>query len=148
MVTLIISTKNEPYRTVNFIFSASPFFTVDFIDEDGNLLVPKMIRPIIEYDETRLGASKGAIRQYRHQNLHVREYPDHYSVHIDRIDPRTDPFGHLLVDAPEYLTALAIMLSCVLFEECKKFNSHYPSGTKSYLIDTLLTCHICGLHGN
>ena len=86
---------------------------MDFIDEDGNLLVPKMIRPIIEYDETRLGASKGAIRQYRHQNLHVREYPDHYSVHIDRIDPRTDPFGHLLVDAPEYLTALAIMLSCL-----------------------------------
>jgi hypothetical protein len=113
MVTLIISTKNEPYRTVNFIFSAPPFFTVDFIDEDGNLLVPKMIRPIIEYDETRLGASKGAIRQYRHQNLHVREYPDHYSVHIDRIDPRTDPLGHLLVDAPEYLTALAIMLSCL-----------------------------------
>ena len=105
--------KNERYGTVNFIFSASPFFTVDFIDEDGNLLVPKMIRPIIEYDETRLGANKGAIRQYRHQNLHVREYPDHYSVHIDRIDPRTDPFGHLLVDAPEYLTALAIMLSCL-----------------------------------
>lgn len=86
---------------------------MEFIDEDGNILVPKMIRPIVEFDETSLGASKGAIRQYRYRSLHVREYHDHYSVHSDRIDPRIDPIGHLLVDAPEYLTAVAITLSCL-----------------------------------
>ena len=86
---------------------------MEFIDEDGNILVPKMIRPIVEYDETSLGASKGAVRQYRYRSLHVREYHDHYSVHSDRIDPRIDPIGHLLVDAPEYLTAVAITFSCM-----------------------------------
>jgi hypothetical protein len=119
---------------------------VDLIYEDGNILVPKMIRPIIEYEETRLGASKGAIRQYRHQNLHVREYPDHYSVHTDRIDPRTDPPRTLISRRPRVFDRFNN--HAILFEECKKFNSHCPSGTKSYLIDTLLTCHICDLQGN
>jgi hypothetical protein len=86
---------------------------VEFIDKDGNILVPKMIRPIVEYDETSLGANKGALRQYRYRSLHVREYHDHYAVHSDRIDPGIDPLGHLLVDAPEYLTALATTLSCL-----------------------------------
>jgi hypothetical protein len=84
---------------------------VDFIDEDGNILVPKKVRPIIEYEKTHLGSRRGAIQQYRYKNLHVREYQDHYSVHSDRIDPRLDPLGHLLVDAPEYLIPLAIALS-------------------------------------
>jgi len=86
---------------------------VDFIDEDGNVLVPKMVRPIVEYDKTILGLSKGATRQYRYRNLHVREYHDHYSVHSDNIDPRIDAFGHLLVDAPEYFTPVAIAFSCI-----------------------------------
>jgi hypothetical protein len=84
---------------------------VDFIDKDGNILVPKDVRPFIEYEKTCLGARRGAIRQYRYKNLHVREYRDHYSVHSDRIDPRLDPLGHLLVDAPEYLIPLAIAIS-------------------------------------
>lgn len=78
----------------------------DYIDSDGNVIVSKSIRPIIDYPETILGAKRGAKRQFRYGNLHVREYKDHYTVHLDTIDPRKDPLGHLIVDAPEYLVGL------------------------------------------
>ena len=69
-----------------------------YIDGDGNILIPKSVRPIIDYTETNLGSKKGAKKQYRYEN--------YYSVHMDRVDPRIDPLGHLLKDAPEYLTCL------------------------------------------
>ncbi|HEU4482743.1 MAG TPA: hypothetical protein VFR65_06785 [Nitrososphaeraceae archaeon] len=77
-----------------------------YIDGDGNILIPKSVRPIIDYTETNLGSKKGAKKQYRYENLHIREYENYYSVHMDRVDPRIDPLGHLLKDAPEYLTCL------------------------------------------
>src|ERR671912_146933 len=77
---------------------------MEYIDGDDNILIPKSVRPIIDYTETNLGSKKGAKKQYRYKNLHIREYKNYYSVHMDRIDPRIDPFGHLLKDAPEYLT--------------------------------------------
>lgn len=58
-------------------------------------------------EPTRLGDPRGAARQYRHGNLHIREYDDHYTVHTDRVDPRRDPLGHLIYDAPEVLAGLA-----------------------------------------
>ena len=75
-----------------------------YIDGDGNILIPKSVRPIIDFTETNLGSKKGAKKQYRYENLHIREYESYYSVHMDKVDPRIDPFGHLLNDAPEYLT--------------------------------------------
>ncbi|MGI0029260.1 MAG: hypothetical protein ACREAQ_06060 [Nitrososphaera sp.] len=80
---------------------------MDFIDGDGNIVVPKSVRPIIELKETGLGGRKGAMRQFRHGRLHIRDYETHYTVHMDRIDPLRNPFGHLLVDAPEYLAGAA-----------------------------------------
>jgi hypothetical protein len=80
---------------------------VEFIDADGNVIVPKAVRPIIDLKETALGGKKGARRQYRYGNLHVRDYDTHYTVHIDRVDPVANPLGHLLVDAPEYLAGAA-----------------------------------------
>lgn len=81
--------------------------SVEFTDSDGNIVVPKSVRPIMELQETAIGGKKGAIRQYRHGNLHIREYADHYTVHMDRIDPLKNPLGHLLVDAPEYIVGAA-----------------------------------------
>lgn len=76
-----------------------------YIDGDGNILIPKSVRPIIDYKETSLGNKKGAKREFRYRNLHIREYDgDYYTVHRDNIDPREDALGHLLADAPEYLT--------------------------------------------
>jgi hypothetical protein len=61
-----------------------------------------------EYTETRLGEPRGARRQFRNSSgVHVREYEDQYEVHVDRVDPRTDPIGHLLRDSPETLLSAA-----------------------------------------
>ena len=80
--------------------------SMDYVDSDNSIIVPKSIRPIIDYEETVLGTKKGAKRQFRYGNLHIREYDDHYTVHTDKIDPRKDMLGHLLIDAPEYLIAM------------------------------------------
>ncbi len=71
--------------------------------------VPKEIRPFMleEAEETKLGQKNGADKQYRYGNLHIREYDDKYLIHVDKIDPRKDPLGHLMVDAPEVLIGLA-----------------------------------------
>jgi hypothetical protein len=78
---------------------------VQYIDGEGNIIVPKSVRSIIDYKETTLGNKKGAKRQFRYGNLHIREYDDHYTAHTDKIDPRKDPLGHLLADAPEHLAS-------------------------------------------
>ena len=83
---------------------------MEFIDGEDNIIVPKAVRPIIDFEETVLGAKKGARKQYRYGNLHIREYDTHYTVHVDRVDPLRNPLGHLLVDAPEYLAGAAAAL--------------------------------------
>ena len=74
--------------------------------------VPKEIRPFMleEAEETPLGQKNAAIRQYRYGNLHIREYDDKYLVHVDNVDPRKDPFGHLVLDAPEVLIGVVSAL--------------------------------------
>lgn len=71
--------------------------------------VPKDVRPFMleEAEETNLGQKNGAIRQFRYGNLHIREYEDRYLVHMDKVDPRHDPLGHLVHDAPEFLVGMA-----------------------------------------
>ncbi len=71
--------------------------------------VPKEIRPFMleEAEETKLGQKNGADKQYRYGKLHIREYDDKYLIHMDKIDPRKDPLGHLMADAPEVLFGLA-----------------------------------------
>ena len=71
--------------------------------------VPKEVRPFMleEAEETKLGQKNGANKQYRYGNLHIREYDDRYLIHMDKIDPRKNPLGHLVFDAPEVLIGLA-----------------------------------------
>ena len=80
---------------------------MEFIDADGSIVVPKAVRPIVDLKETAIGNKKGAKRQYRHGNLHIRDYDTHYTVHMDKVNPLTNPLGHLLIDAPEYLVGAA-----------------------------------------
>jgi len=80
---------------------------VDFTDGDGNIVVPKSVRPIIEFKETMIGGKKGARKQYRYGKLHIREYDTYYTVHMDKVDPLRNPLGHLVVDAPEYIAGAA-----------------------------------------
>jgi hypothetical protein len=86
-------------------------FSVSFIDDEGSIIVPKSVRPTIDYEVTHLGNKKGARQQFRHKNLHIRDYGDYYTVHIDNIDPRKDPLGHLLMDAPEFLIGILSAVS-------------------------------------
>jgi hypothetical protein len=76
---------------------------VHYIDGEGSIIVPKSVRPIIDYKETLLSNKNGAKRLLRYGNLHIREYNDYYTVHRDKIDLRKDSLGHLSTDAPEYL---------------------------------------------
>ena len=71
--------------------------------------VPKELREFMleEAEETLLGQKNGAYKQYRYGNLHIREYDDKFLVHTDKVDPRKDPIGHLIHDAPEVLIGLA-----------------------------------------
>jgi hypothetical protein len=81
---------------------------VEFVDAGGNIIVPKAVRPVMTgIDETALGTKQGAKRQYRHGRLHIRDYDTHYTVHMDKVDPRVSPLGHLLSDAPEYVVGAA-----------------------------------------
>ncbi|QLH03625.1 hypothetical protein C5F47_08785 [Nitrosopumilus cobalaminigenes] len=75
--------------------------------------VPKELREFMleEAEETFLGQKNGAEKQYRYGNLHIREYHDKFLVHNDKIDPRKDPIGHLVYDAPEVL----IGITCAIF---------------------------------
>lgn len=76
------------------------------IDE---IQVPKELREFMidGAHETMLGQKNSANKQYRYGNLHIREYDDKFLVHTDKIDPRKDPFGHLVYDAPEVLIGIA-----------------------------------------
>ena len=78
---------------------------VNYIDCDGGIIIPKSVRPIITYEQTFFGNKKGGNKQFRYGKLHIREYDEYYVVHMDKVDPRKDPLGHLLIDAPEYLIA-------------------------------------------
>ena len=56
------------------------------------------------FHETKLGLSKGAIRQYRDESpsnsLHLHEFPDYFLVHVDTFNPEIHPVAHGLVDTP------------------------------------------------
>ena len=85
--------------------------------------VPKELREFMleEAEETILGQKNGAQKQYRYGNLHIREYDDKFLVHTDKIDPRVNPIGHLVHDAPEVLIGIA----CGIFtgaHSAKKFS--------------------------
>jgi len=97
-----------------------------------------------EAEETILGQKNGAYKQYRYGNLHIREYDDKFLVHTDKIDPRKDPIGHLVHDAPEVLIGLA----CAVFggsQIAKKFLN--KKSKKLTLTSSLISSIISGYVG-
>ncbi|MHA7733386.1 hypothetical protein [Nitrosopumilus sp. S6] len=107
--------------------------------------VPKELREFMidGAEETILGQKNGALKQYRYGNLHIREYDDKFLVHTDKIDPRKDPIGHLVYDAPEVLIGLA----CALFGGSKIAKSVLNNNSKklslaSGLVSSVLSGYI------
>ena len=108
--------------------------------------VPKELREFMleNAEETFLGQKNGAYKQYRYGNLHIREYDDKFLVHTDKVDPRKDPLGHLIHDAPEVLIGLA----CAIFgstQITKKFLN--KKSNKSTLTTGLFSSIISGYLG-
>jgi len=109
--------------------------------------VPKELREFMldGVQETILGQKNGAKRQFRYGNLHIREYDDKFLVHTDKIDPRKDPLGHLVFDAPEVL----IGLSCLILsgsQIAKTFLNNNKS-KKSTITATIISSIIAGCVG-
>jgi len=50
---------------VNFICRIETAGYMYHIDGNANIIVPKSVRPIIDYEETYLGNKEGANRQFR-----------------------------------------------------------------------------------
>lgn len=117
-----------------------------FIDDDGNIIIPKAVRPIIDLQETPFGSKKGARSQYRYGDLHIRDYGSHYSVHIDRVDPMSNPLGHLLLDAPEYLAAAtaALIVGRGLGTTVYNMRKKQGKSTKDAAIDAVMAGYVAG----
>jgi hypothetical protein len=106
---------------------------------DEGIEIPKSVRPVMldAAEETYMGERRGAKKQYRYGNLHIREYDDRYVVHMDKVDPRKDPLGHLLKDSPETLLG---MLSGIYFgrKVGSEVYSKRKERTKSAVLESLL----------
>ncbi len=113
---------------------------------DNEIKVPKELREFMldEAEETLLGQKNGANKQYRYGNLHIREYDDKFLVHTDRVDPRKDPIGHLVYDAPEVLFGLAFGVFTGL-HIAKKFLNKKPN--KLTVVSGLTTSIVSGYLG-
>ena len=99
--------------------------------------VPKELREFMleEAEETILGQKNGALKQYRYGNLHIREYDDKFLVHTDKIDPRVNPIGHLVYDAPEVLIGIA----CGIFTGLNTAKKISNKNSKKISIANVLT---------
>ncbi len=99
--------------------------------------VPKELREFMleEAEETILGQKNGAKKQYRYGNLHIREYDDKFLVHTDKIDPRVNPLGHLVYDAPEVLIGIA----CGIFSGLNTATKISNKNSKKISLANILT---------
>ena len=102
--------------------------------------VPKELREFMleEAEETILGEKNGAQKQYRYGNLHIREYDDKFLVHTDKIDPRVNPLGHLVHDAPEVLIGLA----CGIFTGINSVKNFSNNNSKKISLANVLSSSI------
>ena len=99
--------------------------------------VPKEVREFMleDAEETILGQKNGAEKQYRYGNLHIREYNDKFLVHTDKIDPRVNPIGHLVYDAPEVLIGIA----CGIFTGVNTARKFSNKNSKKISLANILT---------
>lgn len=67
------------------------------------------------FQETPLGEPKGSLRQYRGiHGSHILEYEKEWILHRDKVDPRLDPIGHLVNDAPHIIALGAFVVLILL----------------------------------
>lgn len=110
--------------------------------------IPKEVRHFMPEgtEETVLGQKNGAKKQYRYGNLHIREYDDKYLVHMDKVDPRQDPLGHLVHDAPEILIGVAsgIITGKKIASGIYKLQKNTPLAKSTSILAGLVTSVLAG----
>jgi hypothetical protein len=103
------------------------------VPDSEEIEISKQVLPDLplDYKKTRLGDQRGARSQYRSasSSLHVREYDDKFTIHIDKEDPRKNPLGHLLKDSPETIATAVTTLYFAkrAFERQKKLKDERAS---------------------
>lgn len=113
--------------------------------QSDEILVPKELCEFMPdgAEETLLGQKNGAKKQYRYGNLHIREYDDKFLVHTDKIDPRKDPIGHLMCDAPEFLIGSACGAAGGLFTaKILKKKTSKPACIALCLLSSLISAYV------
>ena len=102
--------------------------------------VPKELREFMfeEAKESILGEKNRALNQYPYGNLHITEYDDKFLVHTDKIDPRVNPLGHLVYDAPEVLIGIA----CGIFTGITTAKKFSKNNYKKISLASILTSSI------
>lgn len=114
---------------------------------DNEIEIPREVREFMPENaiETFLGQKNGAKKQYRYGLLHIREYEDKFLVHMDKVDPREDPLGHLIKDAPEFIVgATCSFLAAKLTNDFLKKNN-LPKSYKTFSkISSALVCGYLG----
>ncbi|MEO9307313.1 conserved hypothetical protein [Nitrosotalea sinensis] len=110
--------------------------------------IPKEIRQFMPdgAEETALGQKNGAKKQYRYGNLHIREYDDKYLVHMDKVDPRKDPLGHLVQDAPEFLVGItsAVIAGNKVSSGLYKLQKNVPFAKSTSIFAGLVVSAVAG----
>jgi len=113
--------------------------------------IPKEVRHFMleGAEETVLGQKNGAKKQYRYGNLHIREYDDKYLVHMDKVDPRKDPLGHLVKDAPEIIIGITsgIVAAKKVSSSVYKLQKNVPFAKSTSIFAGLVASVIAGYAG-
>jgi hypothetical protein len=113
--------------------------------------IPKEVRPLMleEAEETILGQKNGAKKQYRYGNLHIREYEEKYLVHMDKVDPRDDPLGHIIHDIPEILVGVtgAILGGRKVASHIRKLQKDIPFAKTTSIFAGIVASLVIGYAG-
>jgi hypothetical protein len=104
-------TQSRPVETLTVESWPAALAVARYALPDGEVTVPKWAEPALPDIPLRranvpFSVHKGAWRVYREDergtHVQIREYADHWTVELDRHNPRYRPVRHLAVDTPEY----------------------------------------------
>lgn len=81
------------------------------------IVVPDQVaRMLLQRDYYQsVGTPDGQLADYRRRledgrGIHLQQYPDHWEMHWDKVDPSQNLLGHLREDAPGVLAVGGILL--------------------------------------
>ena len=105
----------QPQQTMDYAW-ANVVSQVLSLPAHYDISVPKCgyVHPLQAGFVAHVGEPKGQIANYRMtvsdgRGVHVLEFQDSYWVHWDKVDPLTNPIGHIAEDAPHWGSVLGVL---------------------------------------